>query len=67
MVQLKQITMTAVNLAFSDMKEHLEKKKKELNKPDETFVVGKSHVYTKEARRLNKDLGITYLNQHFNN
>lgn len=48
----------AVKQAFLDMKPEILKKREYENSPYDydNWVVGQSHVYTKESRRLNKKL-----------
>lgn len=50
----------AVNRAFEDMKPEIMRKReiRNSNYDFDNWVVGVSHVYTKESRRLNRELKI---------
>ena len=45
--------------AFKDMSTEIYQKRQELKRE---FVIGWNQLYTDESRRLNAELGITYLN-----
>jgi len=62
---------TAADLAFSDMKKYFDDYNIQtircINNDIEVLIPTKKHVYTKESRRLNKELKISKVNYKKNN
>ena len=59
--------------AFKDMQSMLNELKAEQNNrtgiawldSSDNYLATKSHVFTSESKKLNRDLGITYINNYF--